>query len=67
MNGNLTHTIKIEVTGHYPHGGKEHSSVSVSGSGDAEHYLDAVRAVMLAGSFALDTVGRVQLAERADE
>lgn len=67
MDDDHTHTIKIEVTGNYPHGVREHAMVSVSGSGDAEHHLDAVRAAMLAGGFALDTVCRVQLVGRADE
>lgn len=67
MDDDLTHTIKIEVTGHYPHGVKEHAIVSLSGSGDADHYLDAIRAAMFAGGFVIDTVGRVRLSGRADE
>ena len=58
---NLTHTIKIEVTGRYPHGARQHCSVEMSGAGDLEHFLDAFRAGLVAAGFTIETAGTLEV------
>ena len=59
MDDTLAHTIKIEVTGRYPHGNMQHCAVEMSGTGDLEHFIDAFRAVLVAAGFSVETAGRV--------
>lgn len=60
----LTHKIEITITGNYPHGAKQHASVSVSGTGDIEHFEQAFRAAMTAAGFTEDV--RVGIYQKAD-
>ncbi len=55
----LTHTITIAVTGNYPHGQKQHSSVTVSGDGSLDHMLDAFKAALVAAGFSPETAAKL--------
>lgn len=56
MMDELTHTVTITVTGNYPHGGKQHASVTMAGDGGLEHMLDIFRAALVAAGFSTKTV-----------
>jgi hypothetical protein len=58
-----THTVKIEVVGMYPHGEKQHASVSVSGDGSIDHMLDTFKASLVSAGFSADTASRLGLIE----
>lgn len=59
MNDEMTHKVTITVIGGYPHGAKEHVSVTVSGDGGFEHMLDAFKSALAASGFALDTAKKL--------
>lgn len=51
----LTHTIDIKITGNYPHGSKQHASISISGDGTLGHMAEASKAALIAAGFHADT------------
>lgn len=55
----LTHTIEITITGNYPHGGKQHASVSLSGDGGLDHMIEAFKASLIAGGFSMETAKKL--------
>lgn len=57
----LTHKIEITITGNYPHGQKQHATVSVSGDGSIEHMLDTFRAAMVAGGYSTEMAQRLKI------
>lgn len=59
MNDALTHKVEITITGNYPHGNKQHASVSISGDGSLDHMFEAFKAALVASGFSLDTVKRL--------
>lgn len=62
----LTHTIEITIHGNYPHGVKQHSSVSISGDGGIDHMIDAFKAALIAAGFTDKTVQRIFVEDRGD-
>lgn len=56
-----THTITVTVTSNYLHGGKQITNVMVLGDGDLEHYLTAMRAILVANGYATETAGSLQI------
>lgn len=48
MTDDPTHTITITIDGNYPHGGKQHAQVIMSGNGDLQHMIEAVKASLMA-------------------
>ena len=62
----LTHTIEITIRGNYPHGVKQHSSVSISGDGGIDHMIDAFKAALIAAGFTAKTVQRIFVEDRGD-
>ena len=63
MNDELTHSIRITITGNYPHGKKNHAEIIMDGDGDVGHMLDAFRASLMAAGFSLDTVTKLKMEE----
>ena len=61
----LTHTITITISGNYPHGNKQHASVSMGGDGGIEHMLDAYRAALVAAGFSVELAKRLELSDDA--
>lgn len=60
----LTHTVTIEVRGKYPHGaGMQHASVTLAGSGNLDHMLDAFKAALVAAGFSTETAARLDVVE----
>ena len=55
----LTHKVEITITGNYPHGSKQHATVSIAGDGGIEHMLEAFRAALVAAGFALETAKKI--------
>lgn len=55
----LSHTITITVSGNYPHGEKQHASVTVGGNGDLDHMFEAFKAALVAAGFALETAKKL--------
>jgi hypothetical protein len=51
----LTHKVEITISGNYPHGTKQHSSVSISGDGGLDHMIEAFKAALIAAGFSIDT------------
>lgn len=60
----LTHTIEITIHGNYPHGVKQHSSVSISGDGGIDHMIDAFKAALIAAGFTAKTAQRIFVEDR---
>lgn len=50
----LTHSVTVTVNGKYPHGEKQHASVTMSGDGGLEHMISAFRAALVAAGFSTD-------------
>lgn len=59
MMDGLTHTVTITVTGNYPHGSKQHASVTMAGDGGLDHMLDIFRAALVAAGFSTRTAESV--------
>ncbi len=59
MNDDLTHKVTITVEGNYPHGHKQHSQVSILGTGDLDHMFEAFKAALVAAGFSLDVAKRL--------
>lgn len=55
----LTHTVTVTVNGKYPHGEKQHASVTMSGDGGLDHMLSAFRAALVAAGFSTDTAAKL--------
>lgn len=51
----LTHTITITISGNYPHGTKQHASISIIGAGDLNHMIKAFKTALVAAGFSTDT------------
>ena len=56
---NDTHKITITIDGKYPHGDKQHATISISGNGDLDHMLEAFKSALLAAGFSLDVVRKL--------
>ncbi len=52
----LTHNIEIIISGNYQNGPKHHATISISGSGDCDHMLEAFRAALIASGYPIDEV-----------
>lgn len=59
MNDDLTHTVTITVTGKYPHGSREHCSVTLAGGGDLDHMIEAFKASLVAAGFSTETAAKL--------
>ena len=59
MNDDLTHTVTITVTGKYPHGSREHCSVTIAGNGDLDHMIEAFKASLVAAGFSMATAAKL--------
>ena len=59
MNEDMTHTVTITVSGNYPHGQKQHASVTINGDGGLDHMIEAFKAALVAAGFALDTAKKL--------
>lgn len=55
MDDRPTHKITMTVTGNYAHGTAEHASVTVSGDGSLDQYVEAFKSFLVASGFAMDT------------
>lgn len=55
----LTHKVEITISGNYPHGARQHASVSVSGDGGLDHMIEAFKAALIAAGFAMDTAKKL--------
>jgi len=55
----MTHTVTITVSGNYPHGQKQHASVTINGDGGLDHMIEAFKAALVAAGFALDTAKKL--------
>jgi len=63
-----THILTIEASGHYIHGDPvPRVRITAHGDGGIEHWLDTVRAALVAAGYAMDTAKRVRLVEDGDE
>jgi hypothetical protein len=58
-----THTITVTVTSNYLHGGKQITHVMVLGAGDLDHYLTAMRAILVASGWAPETAAGLHFEE----
>ena len=65
MNDDMTHTVTITVTGNYPHGAKQHASVSMSGDGGLDHMIEAFKASLVAAGFSMATAAKLDGLEEA--
>ena len=64
MNDDLTHTVTITVTGNYPHGSREHCSVTIAGNGDLDHMIEAFKASLVAAGFiSMETAAKLDALE----
>ena len=59
MTDDLTHTVTITVTGKYPHGSREHCSVTLAGHGDLDHMIEAFKAALVAAGFSVATAAKL--------
>ena len=55
----LTHKVEITISGNYPHGAKQHASVSISGDGGLDHMIEAFKTALIAAGFAIDTAKKL--------
>lgn len=55
----LTHTITITVSGNYPHGAKTRASVTLSGTGDLDHHIEAFKAALVASGFSVSVAAKL--------
>lgn len=58
MMDDLTHKIEVIITGYYQHGGKTHSSVTVSGDGGIDHMLSTFKAAFVAAGYDSSTADK---------
>jgi len=63
MNDDMTHTVTITVTGNYPHGAKQHASVSMSGDGGLDHMIETFKASLVAAGFSMETAAKLDALE----
>lgn len=56
----LTHSIEITIIGNYPHGHKQHASITLAGNGDLDHMIEAFKAALIAAGFSLDVVRKLE-------
>ena len=63
MNDDMTHTVTITVTGNFPHGAKQHASVSMSGDGGLDHMIEAFKASLVAAGFRTETAAKLDALE----
>ena len=63
MTDDLTHTVTITVTGKYPHGSREHCSVTLAGDGDLHHMIEAFKASLVAAGFSMETAAKLDALE----
>lgn len=63
MNEDMTHTVTITVSGNYPHGQKQHASITINGDGGLDHMIEAFKAALVASGFALDTAAKLDLVD----
>lgn len=59
----LSHVITVTVVGRYPHGEKQHASVTVAGDGSLDHMLDTFKASLVAAGFSAATAERLDVQE----
>lgn len=59
MIDEFTHKVEITISGKYPHGSKQHASVSICGDGGLDHMIEAFKAALVAAGFAMDTVKKL--------
>jgi len=52
----LSHTITIIISGNYPHGQKQHASVTINGDGGIDHMVDVFSAALVAAGFSGDII-----------
>lgn len=55
----LTHTVTITISGNYPHGTKQHASISIIGTGDLGHMIEAFKTALVAAGFSTDTAAKL--------
>lgn len=59
-----THTVSIEIRGHYPHGHiRPHATVMLAGDGGIEHMLTAARMLLVAAGFGHEVAARLRLVD----
>jgi hypothetical protein len=58
----LTHSVTVTVNGKYPHGEKQHATVTMSGDGSLDHMLSTFRAALLAAGFSADIAAKLDCA-----
>lgn len=51
----LTHSVTVTVNGNYPHGQRQHATVTMGGDGGLDHMLDTFRAALVAAGFSTET------------
>lgn len=61
MDDRPTHKIIMTVEGNYVHGQEEHASVTVSGDGSLDQYVEAFKAFLVASGFAMDTAKKFDI------
>lgn len=54
-----SHIVTITIEAEYPHGKPQKSSVSIAGSGDLDHMIEAFKASLVVAGFSLDTIKRL--------
>lgn len=55
----MTHTVRIEVKGNYPHGQKQHAVIEINGDGGLDHMLEAFKCSLVAAGFSIDTAKKL--------
>ncbi len=63
MNDELTHSVTVTINGKYPHGERQHASVTMAGDGNIEHMLDVFRAALIAAGFSALCASRLDFKE----
>ena len=59
MLDDMTHKIEITITGNYPHGSKQHASISISGDGGLDHMIESFKAALIAAGFSMETATKL--------
>jgi len=59
MLDDMTHKIEITITGNYPHGSKQHASISISGDGGLDHMIESFKAALIAAGFSMETAKKL--------
>jgi len=55
----MTHKVEITISGNYPHGSKQHASVSIYGNGSLDHMIESFKCALIAAGFAMDTAKKL--------